>query len=306
MTKLPIVALALRSDELRLRATAILALSIMDASCTASATKDSSEGGSRAPVRFLGDSNLPPEQPLRCGDARCLDPENGAALGELGCCLPSSACGFQSRVLSPLCLPPHEPGNVDLTCPSDALADGTTIQGCCTPAGRCGLYDRFGELGCVPTELADGATCRPVPDATCSSVVEVTCDGPEDCGASAVCCGRASHDTFDAFGCFASCGVQSADHGELWFEICHLGGSCPDARDTCSSVPGLPSSLGRCRANATPVEGGASLDAGTFAKGVACGQNACGADEKCCLIDPLSAYCSPVDIPCSCAPGSTD
>jgi hypothetical protein len=298
------VALALRLDDPLGRAAAALVLSIVSVGCKASPPKDSLDGSSLAP--FIGDATLPTEQPVRCGDARCLDPENGGPLGELGCCLPSNACGLEARILSPRCLETHEPGNVDLTCPNDELADGTTIQGCCTPAGGCGLYDRFGELGCIPSDLADGAACRPVPDATCKSVVEVTCDGPEDCSSGTVCCGRTSHGAFDAFGCFASCGVESADRGELWVEICHLGGSCGNAGEACSSALGLPGSVGRCGARLTPIEGGASFDAGTFVEGVGCGPANCAASEKCCERDPLEPYCSPLGVPCACAPASKD
>lgn len=280
-------------------------------------TDETSDGGAppRAVVGATRDASLPATELPRCSDARCDDPVDPGPLGEQACCLPSGGCGLTARTLSLPCLAPRGPGTVDLACPTHRLVDGTVVQGCCAPSGQCGLYDRFGELGCFPDSDSDsdasaetGVACVYVPDASCRRVIEVTCRGQEDCEKGQSCCARTAHDGFDAYGCFASCNVQSEATSELWLEICRNDASCSDPGSVCSSEQGLPPTIGRCRLRAPLLaEGGASVDAGAPPQtGPLCGMNDCGTGEKCCLRDPAEPYCAPSGTRCQCAPGAKD
>lgn len=185
-----------------------------------------------------------------CGDAACTEPPLGA-LAEAACCLPSGECGLRSLVLGTACLPRAPVRGADLSCPPRSFPGGTTLGGCCGADGRCGLLDSDGELGCVGT-APDAATCAYDPRNDCTNVVELPCDGPEDCATGKVCCGRAHRDRYDAFGCFPACDGIVDDHGGFWVEICHLRHRCQNPRFTCEPDQTLPGFLARCREPAPP------------------------------------------------------
>jgi hypothetical protein len=198
------------------------------------------------------------------------------------------------------------------------------------------LVDPNSELGCVDS-AADAALCDYHANNDCTSIVELPCDGPEDCAPGNVCCGRTQRDHYDLFGCFLSCdGIVDGQDG-VWIEICHPGAPCLNPRFTCEASALLPGFLARCHDRGTPVlpdGGGLSLDASidgdagdapvardasTAADasvpppppGIACGSTNCAASEKCCLrrhvgassgaasIDP---YCTKADGFCACSP----
>jgi hypothetical protein len=249
------------------------------------------------------DASAPPLPATPCGDASCPEPSQIDPLDVRACCLPSGACGLRARRLGSECLSRAEVGTVDLACPTLHLGGGIDAQGCCSPDGRCGHFDRFGELGCVASPTSDGSVaCTYARSLDCRAVVELPCDGPEDCGAGRVCCGRSALGVYDAFGCFESCDAQSKGFQGVWLEICHPGGVCADSRYSCASAVGLPGFLGRCYRPADLTGAGAKGDAGDAApRGVACGAAPCAANEKCCVRSPGQPYCAPLSTPCTCA-----
>lgn len=198
----------------------------------------------------LLDVTLPDVALPICGDAACTEPRLGV-LAEAACCLPSGECGLRSLELDTACLPRAPARGADLSCPPRSFPGGAILVGCCGVNGRCGLVDPDGELGCVTT-AADAAVCAYDPSNDCTSVVELPCDGPEDCGTGTVCCGRAHGDRYDAFACFSSCDGVVDDHGGFWVEICHPRHFCLNPRFTCEPDPALPSFLARCREPAPP------------------------------------------------------
>jgi hypothetical protein len=262
------------------------------------------------------DAALPDVVLPRCGDAACTEPSAGV-LAEAACCLPSGGCGLQSLVLDTACLPRAPARGADPSCPPRSFSGGNTLAGCCGENGRCGVLDSDGELGCVPT-AADAATCVYNAGNDCTSVVELPCDGPEDCETGRVCCGRAHRGRYDAFGCFPSCEIID-DHGGFWLEICHPRHACLNPKFSCVPDEQLPSFLARCREPAPPrvTDAGSPSDAdasiadaapesqdssflprakfvpvvetadlvpfGPLPRGVGCGNTTCKEGEKCCL-----------------------
>jgi hypothetical protein len=242
--------------------------------------------------------------PTQCGDAVCPEPVLDP-LGERACCLASGACGLRSPAFGNRCLSTHEPGGVDLTCPERRGPNEDELPGCCTPEGQCGAFDRSGDLGCIPPSTggtgadAGPAPCRYSPANDCTSVAELPCDGPEDCGEGAVCCAHAVRGTYDRFGCFPSCEALPGAGG-LWFELCHAGDRCQNPAYTCAPRSDLPPFLGLCFV-APP---GVLPDAGSQpgGPGVRCGAGSCARDEKCCLTTPHEPHCEKSTNRCTCTP----
>lgn len=277
--------------------------------------------------------------PTVCGDARCPEPSTRGPLANVACCLADDTCGIRAGVLSTVCATKHAAGGIDLACPTRSLPGAVTLQGCCRPEGRCGVMDPAGELGCV-SEGSDASTCEFHADNDCTSIVELPCDGPEDCAAGQVCCGRAQSDHFDRFGCFASCaGIVDGQSG-VWFEICQPGRPCLDPHLECRQAPELPPFLAHCRdpepppvahgdasardasfdADASHQADGSGADVVEPARrprpvlGATCGAVHCSPGEKCCLrrrgspalsmdaSEPIDTYCAAADTPCACSP----
>jgi hypothetical protein len=232
------------------RAASLALLPVLAVQCEGIDTgaADASAEASKPPVY---DAALPDVVLPTCGDAACTEPPLGV-LAEAACCLPSGECGLRSLVLDTACLPRAPTRGADLACPPRSFAGGNTLGGCCGADGRCGLLDSDGELGCVST-AADAATCVYDPNNDCTSVIELPCDGPEDCDTGKVCCGRAHRDRYDAFGCFPACDGIVDDHGGFWVEICHPRHFCQNPRFNCEPDPTLPSFLARCREPAPPL-----------------------------------------------------
>lgn len=284
--------------------------------CTSAlSSTDSTEdaGATQHPFRPFDASPLP-DVLSACGSSACPPLPGDDPLSREPCCLPTTnECGARVRLFGPSCLSPRSPGSVDLSCPSLHVPGSGELQGCCSPDGHCGHFDRFGNLGCVPGGPDDaGDTCTPRPDATCTSLVEVLCDGPEDCGPERVCCARDSDGLFDRFACLASCDAGSTGPLGLWFEVCRAGGACESPGEVCGATAGLPSFLGRCRASdgapgsaSSPVadaslDSPAPRDAGAHAIGVVCGASVCAPGSKCCVREPEQPYCAPMDAVCEC------
>ncbi|HVU03880.1 MAG TPA: hypothetical protein VHE30_19110 [Polyangiaceae bacterium] len=307
----------------------VVAVGWLPGGCTTSRTAATNGSLDAGPRTSFPDAGTLTNPVVRCADAPCEEPPGSGVLGARACCIDEDRCGLRAPALRDACLPRGNPGSVDLSCPVRSLRDGTFLQGCCTPRGECGLFDRFADLGCVPPEPAatadsgDGASdasvaCRFDPEATCRSVVELPCDGPEDCGEGRACCGRLSHDSYDRFACFASCSDQASSTGELWLEVCHPGEPCADPSLACENAPPLPAFLGRCYANRPPLPEAGTLPDGSPPRdaavdptpnadasrlphpGVACGAVTCG--DKCCLADPGEPYCAENGARCACAP----
>lgn len=165
------------------------------------------------------------------------------------------------------------------------------------------------QLGCVRDSYwgIPSQSCSYEPNDDCTDIVEVACDGPEDCPAAMKCC--TLHDApggVFASACRPSCGY--------WSELCHAGQTCetpnaaggPPDMGTCHvnsqnlgnstdwPVPFLAECPGGFPDSATPVQ------ASTAAGEVNCGDTVCGAGTKCCLRPPHASYCTPADTPCTC------
>ena len=239
---------------------------------------------------------IPPPDPVLCGAAECSEPDD-APLAPRACCLGEGGCGQSSRALDTPCLVPAGPGTVDVSCPSLLLPDGVELQGCCAPAGTCGIFDRFGELGCIGAEALqlEPLSCAFVEGDGCRRVVEVPCDGPEDCSDGLVCCGRLQPDGYDRFGCFSSCRPGTDGKRGTWLEICHPERGCTNPLEVCGQVVGLPDFLARCHPSAEP----APLTGEEIGR-VRCGEATCETGQKCCLRDPQPPYCAPLEVPCAC------
>jgi hypothetical protein len=252
-------------------------------------------------------------------------------LGEIACCLTSDECGIRAPLLGDRCLVPNQPGSVDPSCPSFAAPNGAVAQGCCAPSGRCGYYDRFGDLGCVVANTSDaGKRCEYDAANTCRSVVAVSCDGPEDCGAGLVCCARSNFGLYDAFGCFESCSAAEATYRGVWVEVCHSPRDCSEPADHCEGAPGLFANTSRCvpappapasdaalgprndggnrDASLDMVHADAASDSAVRGEvGVTCGGSQCPKGSACCARDPGAPYCASEGEGCSCSgPRSRD
>jgi hypothetical protein len=153
---------------------------------------------------------------------------------------------------------------------------------------------------------------------TCTSAVETACDGPEDCPSGQRCCGEYNQGGYDKFGCYASCsapggaggaggagGMAAMTMGPILFELCHPGDTCEDSTAQCLTSSYLPNSLSRCLPSMlVGVAMGSPPDAslGQGKNQVNCGTDVCGSTQKCCVRQPLGAYCAPKSDTCVCNP----
>lgn len=307
-----------------------LAVAVVFLAASACTTKPGSTGPSDAapmmpaamrPAHFVDGGRLP-DAGVKCAGVPCPEPRASQVLGEAACCLPTGECGIGAPLLADRCLTPNQPGSVDPSCPSFAGPNGAVAQGCCAPSGRCGYYDRFGDLGCVVADTSDaGQRCDYDAANTCRSVVAVSCDGSEDCGAGRVCCARSNFGLYDAFGCFTSCAAAEATYRGVWVEVCHSPADCPAPTDRCEAAPGLFASVNRCAPQAfvppsdaalgaendagssdVRTNAGAAPDAETGGEdGVVCGASLCPRGRPCCARDPGAPYCAPEGEGCSCS-----
>ena len=274
---------------------------------------------------------------LMCGGDACTISAGAAMLGTTACCAEDDACGGMMSVLSTTCLALGAQGNLDQTCPDVSLAAGAFtlgFPGCCTPSGVCGALDSSaGGFGCIPNDALAfgvdggvGQSCTYDPTATCTSIMAAYCDGPEDCPGDQQCCGQFGGGGYASFTCEDSC-VELAQQGEVWSEICHPGQECDQPLPTDGGMPGgqmpallpdgglvpyecrvgtmyLPEFWPRCRDTGTePTEAGS-----TAAGEINCGEDVCGAGQKCCYALEESqmasqgvAHCAPADAPCTCS-----
>lgn len=241
------------------------------------------------------------DSPTTCGGTPCPDlaPEL-AALGAAACCTERQRCGIETPFSPGLCLSPAAPGGADPSCPVFAIDGLATWAGCCTPQGECGALDTEGGLGCVANGGlgAPALSCTYDPDNTCERILEVRCDGAEDCSGGRMCCGHYDGAGYRIFRCATSCVDREANTGDVWSQACHPDDTCETNGFECRTNPGyLPNSLYRCRDS-----GYAPATAGSTAAGeVNCGSAVCGASEKCCVSFPgLVSHCVPSEDPCRC------
>jgi hypothetical protein len=203
-----------------------------------------------------------------------------------------------------MCLPPNAPGGIDSTCPSwTATGAPITWFGCCTPEGQCGALNAGG-LGCVANSILMVAeqSCTYDEANSCTEIVDVKCDGNEDCGDGEQCCGQ----YFAGAGYVgASCvETESCDLIEAmpgmgyWSQLCHeADDECFAPGTMCLQSDLLPPYLARCRDTGTaPVEAAAASVSGS----VNCGDTACGAGQKCCISNPGIPVCVDAATPCPC------
>lgn len=269
-------------------------------SCTSERTLEEPDARPDGAFGGLRDGGTYPVPEVVCGGAVCPGPDAEARLDESPCCLPDDTCGMRARDLGAACHHVRQPGSVDLTCPELLLLSGRSLQGCCSPSGICGYYDFEGSLGCVTdTVLPDAATCVPSGNA-CTSIIELPCDGPEDCAGGSVCCGHLSENRYDRFRCSPTCEELSHDHRGPWLEICHVGETCQNPQYRCGTSPDLPSFLARCYLDDLFEAGAASPDASLGGSGVACDTVECGSLEKCCLRKEEPSSCAPQGAVCTC------
>jgi hypothetical protein len=244
--------------------------------------------------------------PLECGNDTCEPLGAGSAmLGVTQCCTADNECG-QKTPLAANCLPLNSPGGVDSSCPIFEVMSGmTTITwyGCCTPAGTCGAQ-AGGALGCIPNGelMAAEQSCTYDPANTCTRLVDVACDGAEDCPGQKCC--AVYQGGYRKFECGDDCTVADAPPRVYSSEACHPGESCTVDGHTClQNLMILPDYLFRCRdTGEEPVNTGGSV----LANEVNCGESVCGNGQKCCISIPGQAVCVPKNQPCSCVPEGAD
>lgn len=262
-------------------------------------------GGGSGGSSGVGGRQPPP--PVTCGSNECTAPEGSAASGIIACCLDDNGCGLQTP-LAPKCLAPNQPGGLDLSCPGYTNPDvGIALAGCCAADGKCGALDPM-TLGCIAgADLAlDEQTCTFQPGNDCTAIIDVVCDGPEDCGDGQQCCGRFAGGSYDRFVCATNCDEAAAAVPGTWSEICHPGQTCSVEGYECKTSPYLPEYLYRCRDTGDLLCGsGGAMDAcvAPVTSGpneISCGDTKCGADEKCCIRTPRDPYCAPADGFCQC------
>ena len=256
-------------------------------------------------------TNQPPAtaDPVVCGDETCatVGPQ-AAAMGVSACCLEDDGgCGIQTSLSGNTGLPQGAPGGADATCPDLVVPGEADWVGCCTPEGQCGALDSGDDgLGCVDNMnfMQPEQSCTYDPDNTCQRLVEVNCDGAEDCPGDQVCCGR-WQEGYRGFTCEDSCEAaeDADDGGGIWSEACHPGESCSvDGFSCLQNLDYLPDFLFRCRDTGEEPGSAGSPAAGE----VNCGPQVCGRGEQCCLSEPGEPACVAGDTPCSCNPGVDD
>jgi len=140
------------------------------------------------------------------------------------------------------------------------------------------------------------SSCTPDPDNTCERLVEVVCDGAEDCPGDQVCCGQYL-DGYRRFVCRDDCQAAETDEGGIWSDVCHPGDACPVDGYSCrANATFLPDFLYRCRDTGDPPTAVGSTAAGE----INCGAELCGADQKCCLSVPGEPRCVARSEACTC------
>jgi len=242
--------------------------------------------------------------PFECGNDTCTPLAPGSAmLGVTQCCTTANECGVKTP-LAANCLPENSPGGADPSCPNFEVTGAMvplTYYGCCTPAGTCGAQ-AGGTVGCVPNSelMAAEKSCTYDPANTCTRMVDVACDGAEDCPGQKCCAVYQSG--YRKFECADDCAAADMPMvtGVTSSEACHPGESCTVAGYTCNEMPMfLPDYLFRCRDTGTaPVNTGGSV----LANEINCGDAVCGAGQKCCISVPGQAVCMPKNMPCRCVP----
>jgi hypothetical protein len=193
--------------------------------------------------------------------------------------------------------------------------DPISLKGCCAADGKCGGLDPQ-NLGCIPGDklsLPDQA-CQFQPDNDCTAIIDVVCDGPEDCPNGEMCCGHYGG-SYDRFICASTCDEAAVTMPGVWSEICHPGQVCADPAYQCASIDYLPDFLYRCRDTGSLLCGttNAVMDAcvepvNSGPNEISCGDAKCGDGEKCCIRTPREPYCAPKDGYCQCITesGNTD
>jgi hypothetical protein len=134
-------------------------------------------------------------------------------------------------------------------------------------------------------------------------------EGPEDCPSGQHCCGEYNGGGYDKFNCMPSCAPSDAGAaagfgmGAILFELCHPGDTCQDSTAMCLTSPYLPGSLSRCLPSMLMGQTSGNPPDTSLGKGaheVNCGNAVCGADEECCVRQPLEPYCAPKGTACAC------
>jgi hypothetical protein len=266
-----------------------------------SAGDDRDAGGSMSAGGNAEDADGGPGLPAACAPENChwdIDP-NTTTQGLSVCCTERGQCGVAG--VFDVCAPVGPDTGVDPSCPdyNDDVYGGRTAPGCCTPAGECGSAWGY-LLGCVPNDALQLPSQACTYDATriCQNIIEVECDGPEDCGSGQTCCVATP---YRRFACADSCDTQYA----AFSEACHPGQSCTSVdagfATACRTDPQLPPYLFLCESVADSL----AVAAGSVAAGeVNCGDATCGSGEKCCVSLPGKSVCVPSAQRCTCIPAS--
>ena len=302
-------------------------LSIVAGLVSAGCQDRGATGGSAdaAAVDVSGDAATVPNPARICGATACRVSMEQRARGLRPCCR-GDECGWSSSLIpEPHCYEPRRRrGGVDLSCPDIELPGSVIWRGCCTTGGTCGGLDLHTGLGCVaqaqlplanpPAGGAAPRRCTYDAQATCEALVEVVCDGPEDCPGQ-VCCGRSrskpqvSSIQYDRFVCLDSC-AGAADPSGNYFEMCHPGARCSNPAHRCLGSYFLPDFLHRCFDSGPQP----SSDAGSGGGEVRCGEHACQVGHKCCLASngiaregrtQWQSHCVAKDVACACRPTAT-
>lgn len=258
----------------------------------------------------------PTVQPaVTCGGTACTVltmAEVSAGIGN--CCTDADACGITTALSGAACLPSGALGGADPSCPNLVMDMTMGSSGCCTPEGECGAI--LAGAGCI----ANGALMQPEqsctydPDNMCTRIMEVTCDGAEDCADGQLCCGQYAGG-YRRTTCAADCVQEEIDQGGTWAQICHPGDTCVDPAGmgyAClASAMLLPEFLLRCRAMGTEPVSAGNTEAGMINCGLSeesadgtFRRQTCGIGEKCCISYPGEvARCVAADGTCPCDMG---
>jgi len=197
-------------------------------------------------------------------------------------------------------------------CSSDEEHSSTTDAGA---GGQTGTGGHTGSGGGTSASGGGSSSGGGASEAgTCTVAVGTPCDDKEDCPNGQLCCGKYQQGYVE-FGCYDSCLALAGDAGgglggfggPLWFELCNPKDTCEDTTAQCLTSPYLPSPLTRCLpAQLMGMAMGGTPDA-TFShdkNAINCGTSVCGADEECCVRQPLEPYCAPKGAACDCNGGA--
>jgi hypothetical protein len=240
---------------------------------------------------------------VECGGETCTVPAQAGMLGITACCADvdgGEVCGLLTPLASG-CVVGDPNAGLDPSCP-DIETPVSTLPGCCRSDGQCGgLNAALG--GCAAAADLGGTAqaCTYDPNNICTSLLEVPCDGPEDCPSGQRCCGTYGGAGYSRIECLASCAATGdGGPGGTVLEICHPGATCEDSTYTCqtSDIGALPDFLFRCYSQGVDPT---TTPPSTAADEVNCGASTCGAGEKCCLREPSDPYCAPMGQDCTCA-----